>query len=88
MFLAILLGLAQAASSPVSAPAAKPPATKEKMICEAEQTPGSRIAKRRICYTQQEWAAHKAQIATMMSKKQTSGYFQEGAGTCMRGVSC
>lgn len=49
----LLLAIGQSAGGP--APAAKPAAPKERLICQRETPIGSLIARRKMCLTKAEW---------------------------------
>ncbi|WP_126174094.1 hypothetical protein [Altericroceibacterium xinjiangense] len=56
-WLAGLLVVSSASGAVAAPPEEKSPADKSAKICKVEETIGSRLAKRRICRTAEEWKA-------------------------------
>lgn len=70
-----------AAAPALAQTAAQPPAqnakpAKDKLVCETQEETGSRIDRKRVCHTAEEWQAIKAQNRDALEKIQ-----QQATGT-------
>jgi hypothetical protein len=62
-------------ATPAAAPANAKPA-KDKLICETQQETGSRLDRKRVCHTAEEWQSIKSQSRDAIEK-----YQQQATGT-------
>ena len=62
--------VAQSTNPPPPAPAQTAKPAKPKMICEREQEIGSRLGAKRICRTQEEWDALRADARSNVERAQ------------------
>jgi|KBSSwiStaDraftv2_1062776.scaffolds.fasta_scaffold01249_17 hypothetical protein len=71
---------AQGSGSTAPAPAQTTAPNKSALICENEEDTGSRVSRKRVCHTAEEWQSLKAQSRDAIEK-----YQQQATGTPVSG---
>ena len=61
---------AQGTAAPSSTAAANAKPSKDALICEQQEDTGSRVSRKRVCHTAEEWQSLKAQSRDAIEKYQ------------------
>ena len=71
--LALLIAMLAGADATAAATPRKPAYDPNRMICKRSDEPGSRLQRRKVCYTAAEWAERKRIEFQYLLEKQYNG---------------